>query len=70
MSVHAKQPGDEGDLQFVIRDPEKIYSMREVVDLLQKAQDMGLPLEKESWLEQITIRQLDALVNNKSTGDT
>jgi hypothetical protein len=39
--------------------------MRVIARLLQKAQDMGLPLEKGSWLEQLTFAELDSLVNGR-----
>lgn len=37
--------------------------MSEIADLLQKAEDLGFSLKAGSELEQLTVGQLDALVN-------
>jgi hypothetical protein len=64
MSVHAKPDGASGELLFLLRDPTRTYSLQEVVTLVAKAEQVGLPLEKGSYVEQMTIAQLDALVND------
>ena len=71
MTVRAKPEGMDDDLETILlfRDPGGRYSMRQVVEILQLAQDMGLPLEKESYVEQMTIGQLDALVRSKGKCD-
>lgn len=64
MSVQAKPDGATGDLLFVLRDPGKLYKFHEVVSILAKAEEMGMPLEKGSYLECLTVSQLDSLVND------
>jgi hypothetical protein len=41
----------------------RYYSMSDIVLLLAKAMEMGLPLEAGSWVESMTIAQIDRLVN-------
>lgn len=48
---------------FVLRDPFKEYTHGEVCDLLEKAERMGISLDKGSELEGLTVKQLDNLVN-------
>jgi hypothetical protein len=66
MGVRKGYPGEAGDVQFVIRDPEFAYSLDRVVAILAKAEEMGLPLEKGSYLESMTIRQLDMLIHGRT----
>lgn len=56
---------DADETLFVLRDPEELYTHSEIVDLLQKAEDLGFPLERGSYLEKLTVRELDVLVNTK-----
>jgi len=42
---------------------DKYYTHQEIVDLLEKAERLGFDLEAGSWLEQLTIAELDRLVN-------
>ena len=42
---------------------ERMYSDDEIVELIQKAAMMGFSLEKGSPLEQLTIGDLERLVN-------
>jgi len=56
-------PSDE--TLFILRDPEELYTHSDIVDLLQKAEDLGFPLEAGTYLEKLTVRELDVLVNRK-----
>ena len=42
------------------------YTLEQICALLDKAEKMGLPLDKGSYLDQMTIRQLEELVNGKT----
>jgi hypothetical protein len=66
MGVRKGHPGETGEVMFRIRDPELRYSLDQVVAILAKADEMNLPMEKGSYLESMTIRQLDNLVNGKA----
>jgi hypothetical protein len=44
---------------------ERLYSEEEVIDLLAKAEAIGLSLEAGSELEKLTVAELDRLVNVK-----
>ena len=71
MTVSAKPEGMDDDLEtiLVIRDPGRRYPISEVLEILSLAQNMGLSLEKESWVEQLTVKQLDALVRSRGKCD-
>jgi hypothetical protein len=58
-----RQDPTDSEVLFVLRDPGSFYTHSEVIDLLQKAQDLGFPLERGSYLERLTVRELDILVN-------
>lgn len=45
---------------------EERYSSHEIAMMLERAQAMGLPLDKGSYLEKMTIAQLVALVEGKT----
>ena len=53
----------EDETMFYLRDPDYLYTHGEVCDLLEKAENMGFSLEKGSELENLTVEQLDRLVN-------
>jgi hypothetical protein len=42
---------------------ERLYSDQDIVELLQKAERMGLDLSKGSYLEQLPIGELERLVS-------
>jgi hypothetical protein len=42
---------------------ERLYSEEEVIDLLAKAETIGLSLEAGSDLEKLTVGELDRLIN-------
>jgi hypothetical protein len=42
------------------------YTLKQICALLDKAAAMGLPLYKGSYVEQMTIRELEELVNGKT----
>jgi len=44
---------------------EKTYTNGEICDLLEKAERLGFSLEEGSSLEQLTIGELEQLVNKK-----
>lgn len=50
---------------FEIRDPSGKYTPDGVAALLLRAEQMGHPLEKGSYIQHLTISQLDALVNGR-----
>ena len=54
-----------GVTQFVLRDPEELYSNSEVCDLLEAAEKLGFSLGAGSELEKLTVRELDVLVNRR-----
>lgn len=56
---------DADETLFVLRDPEELYTHSEVADLLQKAEDLGFPLKSGTYLEKLTVRELDVLVNTR-----
>lgn len=59
-----KVKGDHQDeTLFVIGDPVKKYSHEQVCDLLEKAEKLGVSLEKGCFLEQMTLSELEELVN-------
>lgn len=41
----------------------RMWTMPEIVALLVKANNMGLPLESGSWVEKMTIAEIDRFVN-------
>jgi hypothetical protein len=46
-----------------LRQRERLYSDEDIVELMQKAQSMGLDLDKGSDLEQLAIGDLERLVS-------
>jgi hypothetical protein len=70
MTVKAKPEGMEsGELMFVLSDPDHRYSLDQVVEILNMAQDMGLPLDEGTFVEHMTVRQLEALVRKRGNCD-
>jgi hypothetical protein len=57
-------PQDE--LLFIMTDPSGGYTSDLICDLLKKAESQGHPLERGSYLAEMTVRQLDALVHGKT----
>lgn len=51
------------DVLFDFRDPEGAYTPSQIAFILKKAEAMGLPLEKDSYVEKLTIKQLARLTN-------
>ena len=61
-----KTHGDAGDeTNFVLRDPDHMFTHSEVCDLLEQAEAMGFSLEKGSELEGWTVAQLERVVKVK-----
>jgi hypothetical protein len=56
----------EDELLFTVRDPEGHYTSDQICSLLQRAREQGHSLERGSYLADMTIRQLDALVHGKT----
>ena len=50
MAIDRDDQSDSGDLMFVLRDPEHLYTHDEVCDLLKKAERLGFSLDKGSEL--------------------
>lgn len=70
MTVKPKPKDMEcGETVFVIADPEKLYSLSQVIEILQLAEDMGLPLGKGTYVETMTVRQLESLVRKRGNCD-
>ena len=65
MPINKLKEHGEGELMFVLRDPEQLYTHSEVCDLLEMAEMLGFSLEKGSELEHLTVRELDVLVHRK-----
>ena len=56
----------QDDYEFLLPDPEHLYSCEEVADLLDKAEALGFSLEKGSELENMTVAELERLVTWKN----
>lgn len=54
------------DLLFVISDPENHYTIDQIASILQKAREQGHPMCRGSYLEGMTVKQIDALVNGRT----
>ncbi len=50
---------------FCIADPTGKYTVRHIESILREAEKLGHPLEPGSYLEEMTVRQLDALVHGR-----
>ena len=48
-----------------MNDPDHLYTLSEIIDLLAKARDLGFSLERSSYLENLTIRELEVLINRR-----
>ena len=57
---------EDGELLFVVRDPTGLYTVAHICALLRMAQVHGHPLDRGSYLEHMTIAQLDALVHGRT----
>lgn len=55
--------GDE--TLFILKDPEDLYTVEKIQSILQMAEAQGHPLEKGSYLEKMTIRQIDDMVHGR-----
>ena len=55
---------DEGPL-FCISDPEGQYTLGMIQALVEKAEKMGHPLERGSYLESMTVKQLARLTDGR-----
>jgi hypothetical protein len=56
----------EDYLLFTALDPGGRYTSEQICWLLKMAKDQGHSLERGTYLEQMTISQLDALVHGKT----
>lgn len=65
MTVNRGVAPEDSEIIYTLRDPEKLYSRDQVCDLLEKAEALGIPLDKGTILEDLTIAQLDELVNRR-----
>lgn len=48
-----------------IPDPHGTYTLGQIVALIEIAEKRGYPLESGSYLEQMTVKQLARLMNEK-----
>lgn len=62
MPIDRFDQSDDGPLEFILRDPDHLYTHSEICDLLERAEELGFSLEKGSELEGLTIAELDRLV--------
>ena len=63
-----KTKGELGDeTLFVLNqgDEPRRYSHAEVCDLIEEADRRGYPIEAGSWLDGLTVGQLDRLLHGK-----
>jgi len=54
----------DDDLLFLISDPSARYTCGQIVSILERAESQGHPLERGSYLEKMTIAQVDRLTRN------
>jgi hypothetical protein len=57
---------DDAETLFTMRDPDNCYTPDAICALLLEAGRQGYPLEPGSYLQHMTIRQLDLLVHGKT----
>jgi hypothetical protein len=62
--------GKPGDTLFcatilLVRAPDDLMTMLEIIEILEKAQALDLDMEAGSDLEKMTLRELESLVNNR-----
>jgi hypothetical protein len=50
---------------FILKDPEDLYTVERIQSILRMAETQGHPLEKGSYLEKMTIRQIDDMVHGR-----
>lgn len=50
---------------FLLKDPDGRYTIGQIVILLREAERQGHPLEPNSYLENLTVRQLDDLAHQR-----
>jgi hypothetical protein len=48
---------------FLIRDPEGAYTSAQICALIETAEHQGYPIERGSYLEHMTVKQLARLTN-------
>lgn len=53
------------DTLFLIRDPEGMFTLGQITALVEKAEKCGYPLEKGSYLESMTVKQLARLMDGR-----
>jgi hypothetical protein len=65
-----RNPTDEqranAETLFVVKNPLQMYSEEEFCQLLEQARARGLSLEKGSPLEQLTVGELDQMLNGRT----
>jgi hypothetical protein len=53
------------DLLFTMSDPDNRYDLAQIHALIREAERQGHPVEKGSYLQGMTFRQLDALLHGR-----
>lgn len=48
---------------FAISDPSRTYTADQVLALLNKAEALGLPMQKGSPLEEMTVHELEQMLS-------
>ncbi|CAN5950978.1 unnamed protein product [Sphagnum jensenii] len=56
---HRRQTMDYDPLS--LRPDQRLYTLAEVCAILKRAEDMGLPMDAGSWIEELTLGQIDLL---------
>lgn len=51
---------------LIVPDDDELYDAARIRDLLGMAESQGHPLETGTYLESMTIRQVDALVHGRT----
>ena len=55
----------DDDTLFYLRDPHAEYTCGQIAEILKRAESMGYPLERGSYLESMTVKQVDRLTQQK-----
>jgi len=51
----------ENDALFLIHDPNALYTCKMIADVIERAEAQGHPVKRGSYLEHMTVAQLDRL---------
>lgn len=54
------------DILFSITDPDNRYTLEQICAILRMAEHQGYFMGKGSYLQDMTVRQLDALIHGRA----